>query len=428
MSSTALPPKKPNLFAERWKQSTFVVLENLDYRQLLTGTVIWWQCFFMEMVVMGWLVFDLSNSTRMVSLVAFCRTLPLLLVSFFSGPIIDAIGRRRVIVAAQTINLAAYTTIGLLLWSGQAAIWNIALIAFCIGSAWALDWPTRRSLVPDLLGKERVVDGLLLESFITGIARIIAPTMAGWLIAHYGALGCYLVMALLATMALASLWPLLQHAEPRKGRVQFNMSLPLEGLRYVRTSQPILAVLLITLILNLWIFPYISLLPTFARDILHKGPVELGFLNTATGIGSFLGLLTLNFLRQRVSVGLLFVGGTTWMCLALIAFARSHSYPFSWGMLFCAGMGMACFGTLQSTIILMATTDDMRSRVMSLLVLAIGGDPLGQIQIGTLAELIGVQGTLAGQASAALLIVLVIVWSLRGVLQPTDAAKQGASG
>jgi MFS family permease len=406
--------------AASWKQSVFSILNHLDYRQLLAGTVIWWQCFYMEMVVLGWLVFDLSNSARMVSLVGFCRTLPLLLVSLFSGPIIDYIGRRRVVIAAQSANLAAYMAIVLLLWSGKAAPWNIAIVVFCLGIAWALDWPTRRSLVPDMLGKERMVDGLLLESFFTGFARIIAPSMAGALIARYGAIGCYIGMAILSFCALTILMRLLRGSGPRDTKPSKMASLPVlgEGMRYVRSNQTILAVVLITLIMNLWIFPYVSLLPVFARDVLHKGPIELGFLSTGTGLGAFLGLLTIHFLRQRVNVGTLFVVGTGWMCVALTVFALSDVYLLSWAMLLCAGMGMACFGTLQSTIVLLSTSDQMRSRVMGILVLAIGGDPLGQLQIGTLAERFGVQKTMAGQASAALLAVILIVILSPGVLRP----------
>jgi predicted MFS family arabinose efflux permease len=195
-----------------------------------------------------------------------------------------------------------------------------------------------------------------------------------------------------------------------------------EGLRYVRANQTILAVVLITLIMNMWIFPYVSLLPVFARDVLHTGPAGLGFLSTGTGVGSFLGLVVLHFLRQRFNVGTLFVVGTGWMCVALAVFALSHVYALSWAMLLCAGMGMACFGTLQSTIVLLATSDAMRSRVMGIVVLAIGGDPLGQLQIGMLAERFGVQTTLAGQASAALLVLVVIVLVAPGVLRPPVAS------
>jgi MFS family permease len=408
---------------ENWKRSAFSILSSVDYRRLLAGTVIWWQCFYMEMVVLGWLVFDLSNSARMVSLVGFCRTLPLLLVSLFSGPIIDYFGRRRMVIAAQSANLAAYLAIVTLLWSGKAAPWNIAIVAFCLGSAWAIDWPTRRSLVPDMLGKERMFDGLLLESFLAGLARIIAPSMAGALIARYGALGCYTAMAILSASALTILVPLLRGAGPRGAKAFKVAALPVasEGMRYVRSNQTILAVVFITLIMNLWIFPYVSLLPVFARQVLHKGPIELGFLSTGTGLGSFLGLLALSFLRQRINVGTLFVVGTGWMCVSLAVFALSHAYPLSWAMLLCAGMGMACFGTLQSTIVLLSTSDEMRSRVMGIVVLAIGGDPLGQLQIGTLAERFGVQATLAGQASAALFALILIVILLPGVMRPQVA-------
>lgn len=406
--------------AASWKHGALSLLTHLDYRRLLAGTVLWWQCFYMESVVLGWLVFDLSNSARMVALVSFCRTLPLLVISLFAGPIIDSVGRRRVVIAAQSANLTAYLAIVVLLWSGTAAPWNIAIAVICLGIAWAFDWPTRRSLVPDMLGKERMFDGLLLESFLAGVARIIAPALAGALIARYGAIGCYIGMAIVSLSALTILVPLLRGSGPRGTRPAKMATLPIlrEGVRYVRSNQTILAVVLITLIMNMWIFPYVSLLPVFARDILGTGPAGLGLLSTGTGVGSFLGLVALHVLRQRFTVGTLFVIGTGWMCVALAIFAISHVYTLSWVMLLCAGMGMACFGTLQSTLVLLATSDAMRSRVMGIVVLAIGGDPLGQLQIGMLAERLGVQITLVGQASAALLILILIVLVAPGVLRP----------
>ena len=133
------------------------------------------------------------------------------------------------------------------------------------GDCWAIDWPTRRSLVPDLLGKAGTVDGLLLESFLTGFARIIGPALAGGLIASFGAIGCYTGMALLSISALAVMLPLLQVtiARTTKPFKQAPWAALGEGLRYVRSNQIILAVLTTTLIMNLWIFPYNSLLPVF---------------------------------------------------------------------------------------------------------------------------------------------------------------------
>ncbi len=405
---------------QAWQQGPLLPLVVPDFRRLLIGTVLWWQCFHMEMVVLGWLVFDLTNSPWTVSLVSFCRTLPLLLMGLFSGPIIDYFGRRRVVIAAQAANLCAYLAMIALLWSGAAAPWNIAVVAFCLGTAWAIDWPTRRALLPDILGKGQMVDGMLIESFLTGISRIIGPAIAGGLIARFGAAGCYTFMALLSVSALSVLIPLLSAPIARK-TMPFQLAPWValgEGLRYVRSNQTILAVLVATLVMNLWVFPYSSLLPVFARNVLHQGPVQLGLLSTGTGMGSFLGLLLMNRLRQRYNIGALFIAGTGWMCIALIMFALSHYYPFSWAMLFCAGMGMSYFGTLQSAIILLRTSDEMRSRVMGILVLAIGGDPLGQLQIGSLAERFGVQATLAGQASAAGLVLALIAFLLPSLRQP----------
>lgn len=405
---------------QAWRRGALSPLTIPDFRRLLTGTVLWWQCFHMEMVVLGWLVFDLTNSPWMVSLVSFCRTLPLLLMGLFSGPIIDYFGRRRAVIAAQVANLCAYLVMVLLLWSGAAAPWNIAIVAFCLGTSWSIDWPARRGLVPDIVGKEKTVDGMLIESFITGAGRIIGPSVAGGLIAQFGAAGCYSVMAILSAAAVAALIPLLRTPIARSTK-PFNAApwaLLGEGLGYVRSNHIILAVILTTLVMNLWIFPYVSLMPVFTRDVLHQGPVELGFLSTATGLGAFLGLMLINLLRRRYSIGMLFVTGTVVMCSALVVFALSRSYPFSWFMLFCAGAGMSCFGTLQSAIILLRVSDEMRSRVMGILVLAIGGDPLGQLQIGSLAERFGVQATLAAQASAAALALVLITMWLPSILQP----------
>jgi predicted MFS family arabinose efflux permease len=191
-----------------------------------------------------------------------------------------------------------------------------------------------------------------------------------------------------------------------------------EGLRYVGHNQAILAVVLITLVMNLWYFPYMNLLPVFARDVLGQGPVGLGFLGAASGVGALIGLFIINRLRHRISSGWILTVGTFGMSLCLLAFALSSTYAFSWVMLLCAGVGQACFGIMQSSIILLAASDEMRSRAMGTLVLAIGSDPLGKLQAGYLAELFGAQLTVAVQAGAAALALLVIAAALPGLRRP----------
>ena len=401
----------------------FAPLRNVDYQRLLLSNGLWWATIFMEGTVLGWLVLDLTNSPWLVALVGFCRSVPFPVLGFFNGSLIDRFGRRRIIIAAQTLNLLAYLTISALLWLNLLAIWHLALASFVVGACWALDWPARRALMPDLVGKERTLDAMLLENLSQNVARILGPALAGVLIAVYGALGCFISMALLSLTTLLVLHTLSQQPIPRNSmRPQLSPWTVIgETLRYARHHQAIFGVLLVTAVMNLFVFPYMTLLSVFARDVLYQGPVGLGFLGTGSGIGAFLGLYLIIKLRGRFSQGWIFVVGTSFMSLTLIAFSLSTLFSLSWSMLFLMGVGQACFGSMQSSIILLAASDEMRSRAIGSLVLAISADPLGKLQTGLLSDLVGVPQAVTLQAMIGLLLIGLIAALLPGLRHPAVA-------
>ena len=401
----------------------FAPLRNVDYQRLLLSNGLWWATIFMEGTVLGWLVLDLTNSPWLVALVGFCRSVPFPVLGFFNGSLIDRFGRRRIIIAAQTLNLLAYLTISALLWLNLLAIWHLALASFVVGACWALDWPARRALMPDLVGKERTLDAMLLENLSQNVARILGPALAGVLIAVYGALGCFISMALLSLTTLLVLHTLSQQPIPRNSmRPQLSPWTVIgETLRYARHHQAIFGVLLVTAVMNLFVFPYMTLLSVFARDVLYQGPVGLGFLGTGSGIGAFLGLYLIIKLRGRFSQGWIFVVGTSFMSLTLIAFSLSTLFSLSWSMLFLMGVGQACFGSMQSSIILLAASDEMRSRAIGSLVLAISADPLGKLQTGLLSDLVGVPQAVTLQAVIGLLLIGLIAALLPGLRHPAVA-------
>ena len=401
----------------------FAPLRNVDYQRLLLSNGLWWATIFMEGTVLGWLVLDLTNSPWLVALVGFCRSVPFPVLGFFNGSLIDRFGRRRIIIAAQTLNLLAYLTISALLWLNLLVIWHLALASFVVGACWALDWPARRALMPDLVGKERTLDAMLLENLSQNVARILGPALAGVLIAVYGALGCFISMALLSLTTLLVLHTLSQQPIPRNSmRPQLSPWTVIgETLRYARHHQAIFGVLLVTAVMNLFVFPYMTLLSVFARDVLYQGPVGLGFLGTGSGIGAFLGLYLIIKLRRRFSQGWIFIIGTSFMSLTLIAFSLSTLFSLSWSMLFLMGVGQACFGSMQSSIILLAASDEMRSRAIGSLVLAISADPLGKLQTGLLSDLVGVPQAVTLQAMIGLLLIGLIAALLPGLRHPAVA-------
>jgi len=398
-----------------------------DFRRLMLGNALWWHALYMEMIVMGWLVQDLTGSAWSVALIGFFRSLPFLITGIFGGLLTDRFGRRAVIISAQSAALMAYVLIALLIWSNLLALWHLGACSFILGLAWSLDFPARRALMPDIVGKEKTLDALLVDSFGQGIMRISGPLLAGWLIVTVGAAGCFAVAALMSLIALVALWQLSQQPIPRTNREAKAPPWTLigQGLGYVRHNQPILAVVLITVVMNLLIFPYMSLLPTFAADVLKSDALGLGMLGTGTGAGAFLGLYVISRLRRLHSGGLIFAVGTICQCTGLAVFALSTYYPLSWVMLFLAGMGQSCFALMQSSIVLLAASDEMRSRAMGSVVLAIGTDPLGKLQTGALAERYGAPATLAGQASLAATLIILIAVALPGLRRmPIETAAE----
>jgi MFS family permease len=395
----------------------FHPLRNADFRQLLGSNALWWVTAFMENLVFGWMVLEMSNSAWTVAIVGFCRSLPFLLFGFMGGAVADRFGRRRVIVLAQSVNFVVYIGLCTLTLLEQLQVWHLAVASMMIGSAWCLDWPARRALLPDLVGKSHTVEAMLLENFVQGCSRMLGPFLAGVLIAGTGPLGCLSVMCVLSGMAMVSVRQLSKQNIPRENMrpLVSPWSVLAQSLRYVGSNQPIMGVILITVVLNLLMIPYMNLLPVFARDVLNQGPVGLGLLSTASGIGSFAGLFMTNYLRRYLSLGWILTGGTFGMALALVAFSQSSSYALSWTMLLFTGMGQACFGIMQSSIILLTASDEMRGQTMGVLVLAIGSDPLGKLITGALAEEMGAPFAVGLQASLAAILIAIIGLALPGL-------------
>ena len=343
----------------------------------------------MEMIVIGWLVLDMTDSPWQVAVVGFYRSIPLLIWGFFSGPVIDRIGRRRIMLISQSINFSTSAVIASLLWTNQLDFWHLCGAGFLMGTAWSFDWPARRSYLPDLVGKNRTVDAMLLENFTSTISRIAGPYLGGRLIYDLGPAGCYVVLASLSGLALIALTRL-SRLPPKTIAIEGNpFKAMIEGMRYVRGNQPIFGSFLITVFMNYLTFSYMTLLPVFARDILGQGPVGLGYLGMGNGVGALLGMLAVNALRGKIPNGLIFGVGAVIQSTALLAFSQSTHFGLSLAFLLCAGVGQAAFSVMQSAIVLTNASDEMRSRAMGSIVLGIGAGPPGRLQIGALAESFG---------------------------------------
>ena len=366
-------------------------LSNGDFVRLWLSNGLWWQAMWMEMMVLGWLALELTDSPWWVQVIGFYRSIPLLLIGLFGSAITDRFKRRHLVLTLQAANVVAALSLALLLWSGNLKFWHLSVVALAMGSTWALDWPTRRSMIPDLVGKAQTVDAMVLENFIQGFTRISGPLAAGYIMAVYGNLGALIILVGLGLLSLLSLSGLKTDSQaPIKSvGIRATWTEMRQGWIYIRESAPILGVFLITIFVNVWAFPYMNLLPVFARDIFGQGPEGMGWLGAANGVGAFIGLGVIHLGRRKLSNEWLFISGSLVSSIGVVFFALSGTYELSLLMLFCSGLGQAGFSIMQSSIILVESSDEMRSRAMSGLVVAIGVGPFGRLQSGAMAEVWG---------------------------------------
>ncbi len=387
------------------------VLRVSSFRYLFLGSALWWFALWMEFLGVGWIALELTDSPFYVGLVGFFRMIPLLLAGLFSGFIIDRIGRRRIVVFAQVLHFSVAVTMALLFFSENAEYWHIATAAFAFGTIWSIDFPARRSLIPDLVGKKMTADAVICEGFAMNAGRLFGPLAAGFVLQIAGALGCYILLCAVSLSSLIFLRRLPSGFIPRDAMPAADSPWKhlRDGLTYARRHRVILAVLLITMVANYLAFPYVALLPVFARDVFHQGPSGLGLIGMAAGLGALPGILIIYRMKKKIPEGVIYSVGTFGFCVALAVFAMSSSFSLSFLVLLIAGIGHACFGLMQTTLILGSASDEMRSRAMGLIVLAIGVGPIGTLQMGALASEFGAPFAVRVSALLGAILIIIIV-------------------
>ncbi|MEE3234520.1 MAG: MFS transporter [Candidatus Latescibacterota bacterium] len=371
------------------KNSTlFDLLSNKDFLFLWLANGFWWQAMWIEMIIVGWLTLEITNSAWSVSVAGFCRAIPLLIIGPIGPVIIQHYEKRKVLWVLQGGGTLS-TMLLIVIHLKFGLNYPIVLIySLTMGILWAMDWPTRRSIVPDIVGNHRVVDGLLLENILQSLTRVIGPIGGGYTLALVGITGSLLTLFLISMTSLLCLFcigPILVGYESKSQFKEFGDEF-VKGWIFVRNHASILGVFFVTLVMNVWAFPFQILLPVIARDVLNQGPVGLGLLVAANGIGGAMGLWVVNQIKENFSNEFLFVLGSFIVCAGLFLFSLTENMYYALLWLLIAGIGQAGFSVMQSSIILTSAPIAMRGRAMGAIVFAIGVGPLGRLQCGATAE------------------------------------------
>ena len=383
----------------------------------------------MELLVLVLLLREVTGSYFQLGLLAVFLNAPRPVLSLFSGVIADRLDRRRILVVAHACYFGIATVILLLLIANAIESWHVFVVVFLQGLAKVLDDPSRRTAMFDVVGAERIASAVALEQSTSNIGKIIGPLAGGILIAATGFTGAY---ALLAVLDLAGLLLIVQLRLPNQIpgiRPQMALWQSLrEGIGYALSNRTVLGVLAISMVMNAMVLRVQEFTPIIARDHLLVGPFLVGLLTSAEGIGSFVGALIISMTRTIRYQGRLFVAGSLIMASLIILVAWSPWFTVSFALLFLAGVAQSGFSTMQSTILLLSSPAGMRGRIVGVNSLSNGGaQVVGPLEIGWIADALGITFAIGLNAGAALLLMLPVVILTPLVWQPVRNISEEAT-
>ena len=428
---------------------TFDAFLNPNYRLLWVSNFFAYISRWMQMTMLGWYVFEVTSSAFLVTLVGFSGMGPLVLLGVFGGVLADRLDKRKLLLCTLFANLLAATGMAALIFTdlifatSNLQYWHAYLVMLVGGIGWGLDMPSRRTIVLDVLGRARVNNAIALDSVGMHSSRMLGPLIGGALISVSLALfidgqGLEAGYAVTLMFFIISAVMMLNVKTPARdvtiaAQASWNILRNLvEGIRYVASEATLLAVVLITVFMNLLLFPYQQLIPVVAAEVLHVGPALMGLLLAFEGLGALTGSIGIASWSNLTHHGRVYLFGSLAGLTMLLVFSFSQWYGLSLALMLMLGLGTAGFGAMQATIILLVARDDMRGRGLGVITLAIGAGPIGALMLGWMADEIGAPRAMTINAVLGLItvgLVGLLAPSLRGrMTSDSEAERAEASG
>lgn len=369
----------------------------------MAGTMRW-----LEVLAVGVYTLEQTGSPFLVALMYFVRTVPMLLLGSLMGALAERIDRRKMLIGGMSGMAATACVLSLLSLLQLLELWHVALGAAINGMLWTMEHPVRRALLSDAVGTQATAQAMSLDAASTNSTRMFGPLSGGLLYAVVGLQGAYLLGVSVYASAAVLVCFVVPVAMIKRCAVEgFWPSLGL-GVRYVSSNEVLSVVMLLTVLANVFGFSYIAMVPVLGERVFDLGAPGIGLLMSMEGLGASLGALLLAFVVRPHMYTQVFSFGAIMFFVMILLLSVTQSMPIAMATLFIAGLGLAGFGTMQSTILLRASARELRSRVMGVLAVCIGTGPLGVLIVGWLAQRFGASLALSMTSSFGLLCLVLL--------------------
>jgi MFS family permease len=369
--------------------------------------------FQMSQVAVGYAAFGLTGSAATLGIVSLASGLPQLFLGLVGGVAADRMSRRAVLLGTQSTLALAALGLAVLAISGWLQVWHLVVAGLVQGCAFAFNMPSRQALIGELVGPKLLRNAVALNNAGMNFNRIAGPSFAGILLSvpFIGIGGVFSTMTALYTLVTASLLRLpksASDASSASGRRKGGWEELLDGLRYVRSSPTLVALLSMALIPVVVGMPFQTLMPVFADHVYAVGAGGLGSMMAAVGAGALLGAVGVATMSEHQRPALVQLCLGVGFGISLACFAIAPSYPVALALLVVVGGTSAAYQALNNTLIMGNTEPRLYGRVMSVYMLTFAAMPLGTFPASWIADHVGVRVTVAGCGVIVALSVLAV--------------------
>ena len=398
-----------------WRQ-TFSSLGNRDFRLLWFGTLFMMGGFQMGMIAQGFLVYEITESAKILGLVSAGWAIPMLSLTLFGGALADRLERKPIIQGGQAVSAVVSLAVAIALTTGVLEWPHLLVASMFNGVMFAFVGPARQAIIPQIVGQERISNAIALNSAAMSTMSLVAPAIAGVLYAAIGPEGVYYVMVGMWVLAV-SLTSSIHNPAKMSKRVKSAIVKDIKaGLSYVVQNQMILVLLGVMLATVVLSMPFQSLLPVFVVDVYGLESKAFGLLVSMIGLGSLLGSLGIASIGNWHR-GLLVILGGFIASFALALVALIPTYSVAVGIMVLIGLGNIAPMALITALIMERADEHYRGRMMSIIMLMWGLMPLGVMPLGVAVDAIGGRQTVGIMSGSLLVIFSVVLLTQRRLRQ-----------
>ncbi len=366
----------------------FRSLRHRNFRLFFIGQLVSLIGTWMQNVGQAWLVLDLTHSSFKLGVVSALQFLPMLFLSFFTGPFIDYFPKRKIIIATQTALMLLAFILSFLDGVGVVQYWHILILATFLGIVNTIDMPARQSFIIEMVGKEDLMNAIALNSSIFNAARAVGPALAGLLIGAAGTALCFFVNGLSFLAVLGGLLLMRFEEAPVRTAPSYHLFGDIaEAVRYIRKTPVVMITMILVAVVSVFGTNFNVLVPVFSRQELNRDAAAFGFLMSSFGAGALAGAASLAALSRTGPKSSLLLSGGMALSLFLILIGFQKSFGLTALLLALSGWSMVTFFGMANTTVQLNTEDRLRGRVMSVYTLSFGGlTPFGSLFAGSVAH------------------------------------------